>query len=36
MNTIRETSKPRVQMYTGWQMLLFDVLVVTLGMPRLG
>jgi len=38
MHTIRETSKtPRADAYrTGWQMLLLDVLFVTLIMQRLG
>jgi len=25
MHTIRETSKPRVLMYTGWRMLVLDI-----------
>jgi len=37
MYTTQETSKiPHVLMYTGWQMLLLDVLSVTLVMQWLG
>ena len=37
MYTTQETSKiPHMLMYTGWQMLLLDVLSVTLVMQWLG